>query len=231
MDDILVRPSPLSETVAAALASALDLGVRTIAKDASDDEFLGALDDSEVVIGVVGIEGSAWDFIGRSHDPLVLVPMVSGTRPGGTPGAIERILVPLDGTEEAAQAVCETARLFHTVGIELILLHVFDRTTVPACWDQSAHARAAWEEEFRAKLCASNFPHPHPRLTLCSGTPGENVVDIAAEHADLIVLGWSRRLLRGGARTVRTAIATATVPVMLVPVGADAPHSSGVRQP
>ncbi|NNH70495.1 universal stress protein [Nocardia uniformis] len=218
MNDILVRPSPVADAVAVALARTFDLGVRTTPKDASNDEFLYALDDPAAAIGVVSLECAAWDIIGCCRGPLVLVPAVATMRPGGTPGLIDRVLVPLDGTEEAVRAVSETARLFHRAGTEIIVLHVFDRTTVPACWDQAAHERTAWETEFRARFCVPHLPHPRPNLVLRSGTPGENVVDVAARQADLIVLGWSRRLDPGHAHTVRTTIDTATVPVMLIPV-------------
>ena len=52
-----------------------------------------------------------------------------------------------------------------------------------------------------------------------SGAPGEHVVSAAeAERADLIVLGWSQKLSTGRAGTVRQAILTSSVPVMLVPL-------------
>ncbi|MBF6180002.1 universal stress protein [Nocardia otitidiscaviarum] len=220
MTDILVRPAPTTEVIAADLARSLRLGTRYTPKDASDAEFLDALDDPDVLMGVVGFDDDVWWLLQHARDPLVLVPAVVTPRPGGTPGSIERVLLPLDGTEEAARAVAETAGLFHTAGIELVLLHVFDEHTVPACWDQSAHAREAWETEFRARFCRPLVPHPHPEITLCSGEPGEHVVEVAAREADLVVLGWSRRLAPDHARTVRAAVDAAAVPVMVIPVRA-----------
>ncbi|WP_306362885.1 universal stress protein [Nocardia sp. CC227C] len=218
MTDLLVRPAPATEMIAAGLARPLRLGTRCTPKDATDAEFLAALDDPDVLMGVVGFHDGVWWLLAHAGDPLVLVPAVVTARPGGTPGAVERVLLPLDGTEEAARAVSETARLFHTAGIELVLLHVFDARTVPACWDQPAHAREAWEAEFRARFRFPFVPHPCPEITLCSGEPGEHVVEVAAREADLVVLGWSRRPAPDHARTVRAAVGAAAVPVMLIPV-------------
>jgi hypothetical protein len=99
----------------------------------------------------------------------------------------------------------------------VVVLHVFDASTVPRFWDQAAHARRAWEEEFMTRFCAQ----PGARLELRSGAAGQQVVDVAAtEGVDLITLGWSQRLDPGRAQTVRRTVLEAAVPVMLVPLAA-----------
>jgi hypothetical protein len=127
------------------------------------------------------------------------------------------VLVPLDGTPEAAAAVAQTVGLFAGAGVDVVVLHVFDASTVPRFWDQAAHARRAWEEEFMTRFCAQ----PGARLELRSGAAGQQVVDVAAtEGVDLITLGWSQRLDPGRAQTVRRTVLEAAVPVMLVPLAA-----------
>ena len=114
--------------------------------------------------------------------------------------------------------MAETVEQFARAGVDLVALHVFDAETVPRFWDQAAHARRAWAEEFLARYCAQ----PGMRLELRSGVAGEHVLDVAeAERADMIALGWSQHLDPGRARTVRRTVRDAVVPVMLVPMASD----------
>jgi hypothetical protein len=143
---------------------------------------------------------------------VVVAPQLPATR---RPLVVARVLLPLDGSAEGAAAVAPTARLLADAGVDLVVLHVFDKVTVPRCWDQAAHARDCWEREFRARYC----PQPGARLQLRTGVAGDQVVTVAEqEHVDLIVLGWSQRLDPDRAATVRRTLGLAHVPVMLMPV-------------
>jgi nucleotide-binding universal stress UspA family protein len=188
-------------------------GDRTGRDDAN--RVLAALRKRDVLLSVVPRGGTArrgWqDLVRQAGRPVVLVP----ERPRPARPAVTRVLVPLDGTDEAAAAVAETVQLCAKAGADVVALHVFDAATVPRFWDQAAHARRCWEDEFLIRHCAV----PGVRLHLCSGTAAREVVDVAAaEDIDLIALGWSRRLDRGRARTVRRTVAGAAVPVLLVPL-------------
>ncbi|HSP20123.1 MAG TPA: universal stress protein, partial [Myxococcaceae bacterium] len=126
-----------------------------------------------------------------------------------------RVLLPLDGSWEAAAAVAPTAALLAHAGLELVVLHVFHAATVPPFWDQAAHFRSSWEPEFLARYS----PNPGVRLHLRSGVPGEQLVSVAAEErVHLIALGWSQRLDADRAATVRWVLRDARVPVLLMPV-------------
>ncbi|MBF6328411.1 universal stress protein [Nocardia transvalensis] len=214
MNHILVRPTEPAMAAAQAIADIIDGQVRAGPPDLDDDSFLHALSDPDITLGVVGLDGRGWRIVQHSDKPIVLVP--AHARPSVT---VKRILVPLDGTDESANAVAETVRLFRAAGTELVVLHVFHTDTAPAYWDQAAHHRAVWEQEFLARYCAPHFPGPAPALTLRTGAPGEHVCDVAADRADLIILGWSQRLEPGRAQTVRRTVRDADVPVMLVPTG------------
>ena len=161
------------------------------------------------------LEATTGFVISTCPRPIVVTPQTLEAR---QPLVISRVLLPLDGSREAAAAVAPTVRLLTDAGIDLVVLHVFDRTTVPRFWDQAAHARRSWEPEFLARYC----PYPAVRLHLRAGAPGEQVVTVAGqERVDLIVLGWSQRLDPDRAATVRRTIAEAQVPVMLMPVSPD----------
>jgi hypothetical protein len=206
------RPGPATAVVPVARAIADVLGATVRRTSAGRDAVLGHLERPDTVLGVVPRDHrSSWGIAGTAAKPVVLVPPAGVLVPQPV---ISRVLVPLDGTFESASAVTGTMELFGCAGVELIVLHVFDETTVPAFWDQAAHARREWEREFRARFCRS----VDARLELRSGVPADQVNQVAdAEGSQLIALGWSQRLDSGRARTVRGTIRDATVPVMLVP--------------
>lgn len=90
------------------------------------------------------------EFVRHCPKPVALIPAGCRTK---APEFISRIMVPLDGTIESAEAVAETVGLFAASGTDIVVLHVFDQTTVPKFWDQAAHARQWWDQEFN-NLCS-----------------------------------------------------------------------------
>lgn len=215
MAEVLAVQRPGAPAVVAPVADALAdlLGVEVSTTSEEGEAVLRHLERQDTVLGVVARDDPlSWRIATAAAKPVVLVP------PPGTPtpSKISRVLAPLDGTLESAGAVAEALKLFpHS---ELVVLHVFDRDTVPPFWDQAAHARRDWEHEFRARFCTP----PDARVELRNGAPEEHVAQVAAEeHAHLIALGWSQGLGDGRARTVRGTVHDATVPVILVPLRHD----------
>jgi len=153
-----------------------------------------------------------WQRVAAQADkPVVLVP--AGARNRSL--QVRRVLLPLDGTTQAAAAIAPTAERLARGGAELVVLHVFDAETVPRFWDQHAHASRAWTEEFLARYCSL----PGARLELRSGIAAEHVVKAArTEQADMIVLAWSQQLDHGRAPVVLRTVLEAEVPVILVPI-------------
>jgi hypothetical protein len=177
---------------------------------------LDELAAAEVLVAVMpdgtAMEGTTGYVISRCRKPVVVIPRTLASRP---PLVIARVLLPLDGSWEAAAAIAPTAELLSDAGVDLVVLHVLVEDTVPRFWDQAAHARRSWESEFLARYC----PQPGVRLRLRTGAPGEQVVTVAEqEQVDLVVLGWSQRLDPDRAATVRRTISEIGVPVMLMPV-------------
>ena len=179
-----VTEAPVIDT-AAALAEIAHAQVRRIslAGDLSAEQaaaqVLGALDSPGTVLAVLARDERSrpiWRRVAqRSARPVVLVPAAArGRRP-----EIRRVLLPLDGTAESAAAVAGAVEQFARAGVDLVALHVFDAETVPRFWDQAAHARRAWAEEFLARYCAQ----PGARLELRTGVAGERVLDVAEAEA------------------------------------------------
>jgi nucleotide-binding universal stress UspA family protein len=184
------------------------------------EQIVEQMSSRAVVGGVVGarqkpagprpVGSTALEVITRV-DKLVAVVPPRATVP--SPG-IGSILVPLDGTPTSAAAVQVLSETCARSGVEIVVLHVFDSSTMPSFWDQPFHAAEAYASEFLARFMAQ----PGARVRLRTGTPGEGVLDAATrESVDVIALGWSQQLDAGRAEVVRHVLSEALIPVLLVP--------------
>jgi nucleotide-binding universal stress UspA family protein len=179
-----------------------------------------ALSASDVALGVIGAKREAGDYriagsiagavIARSTSPLIVV----GPSTRQPDHRLSRVLVPLDGTAEAANAVREVIGLFTAPDVDVVVHHVFDKKTVPACWDQAQHAQESWAREFLARW----YNRPGAALTWQRGQASDAILDAATrEDADLIALAWAQNTSLGHADIVKSALLRARVPVLLVP--------------
>jgi nucleotide-binding universal stress UspA family protein len=178
---------------------------------------LAGEDAALVVLGLRGhpagprpAGGTALAVATRADKPVVAVPPEPRDP---APPSLHRVLVPLDGTAAAARAVEQVTRWFAGSGVEVVALHVFDAATVPRFWDRPEHDHDAWAREFLARNCPLGA-----RLRLGTGWPAMCVLEVAAgEGADMIALGWRRRLVAEHAAVVREVLACTHVPVLLLP--------------
>lgn len=149
----------------------------------------------------------------RLDKPVVLVPPELAA-----PGRLERVIVALDDTEHKAAALRDTIVLARRCGLDVVVLHVHEEASLPFFEDQPQHELPSWSREFLVRNC----PHAHElRLERRVGRASELLLRVACElEADLIALGWSRRLEPGRATVVRETLAASAVSVMLVPLRA-----------
>lgn len=202
---------------ASALANVLGLDVQWTQAPAAEepdrvDRVVAALERDDVDgVGVLGVNtpaGGCWDVLPRVAQPLLVVPEHASL----TPGSLTRVLVPLDGRAETAASVAGMAGRLRAGGVEVVAVHVFVSTTVPAFWDQAAHSHASWTAEFLRR----NLPGARD-LGLRRGEPAEEVLaEAAASGIDLLLLGWSQNLVEGKAQIVRECLLHGSVPVLLV---------------
>ncbi|MGN6609669.1 MAG: universal stress protein [Jatrophihabitans sp.] len=151
---------------------------------------------------------AAWQLATAVPTPLLLVPSQAVVPP-----RLRRVLLPLDGTVEASDAVAPIGARLQGHGVGLVVLHVFDADTVPAHWDQSVHAARDFAEEFRlrSRLDAD------ARLEIRSGVASADVLAVAREAGcDLVVLAWCQSLDDGRAATTRAIVSASHLPVLLV---------------
>ncbi len=179
-------------------------------------------DEMDVVALVMGTGGTgggarpvgsvAGDVITSVRVPVVLVPPATPS-----PFAIHRVLVPLAGDPGSAAPVGTAVRVVRARDIEVIVLHVFTDSSIPAFDDQPQHETDAWAREFLARYV--RLDESAVRLELRVGDPAEELLTLAEEsEADMIALGWAQDLSPAGARIVRPVLERSRVPVVLLPL-------------
>ncbi len=205
--------------VAAALATLLGCGSRQVrvppGEPAQQADAVAALlgEDDVAVVSADGPTSVCWELMRRAPAALVVLPPDPRV-----PRHVTEVLLPLDGAPDTAAAVAPMAQRLVDAGAHLRAMHVFDAGTAPAFWDQAAHSHEHWTEEFLLR----NLPAA-VELDLRRGrTCDEVVAEAERAGADLVMIGWAQDLGEGRARTVRRALDSGHVPVLLLPV----PHRS-----
>jgi nucleotide-binding universal stress UspA family protein len=194
--DVRLLRGPVSSTIAQAAAKA---------------------DVAAVVLGAGGRPGGP--SVGSSAERLIIsvpIPVVVVPTRASAPSRIRRVLVPLDGTRTASDALFHAVQLSAQPDVRFIVLHVHTGTSLPMFSDQSHHEVRAWSAEFlrrHARPISVTSP-----LRLRVGQARDEVLVVAAqERVDLIVLGWRQDLSAGRSAVVRSTLLRATVPVLLIP--------------
>jgi nucleotide-binding universal stress UspA family protein len=165
------------------------------------------------------------------RSPLLLV------RPGMRPlTSLRRILVPLEGSPSASDAMLRADEAFCTRGVEIVMLHVVGGEAphetgsfpAPRMMDQEHYEWGEWKEEFtmRFSQCPEGGRH---RVAVRVGAPGPTIVDEAREmRSDLLVVSWSATLAPDRAPVLRTLLERSPCPLLLVPAAPAAEAASEV---
>lgn len=182
-----------------------------------------------VAMGRRGHAPFTWLVLGGALGPLAIPMALQATRDesstsgrqirAGAPGAGPlRVLVGVDGSEEAREALRTVIRILGPRLGTLTLASVIDydtaRSELP--WDE--RDQALTELEWCAQL-ADGTDCPSPETVLLAGVPSEALVEHAREHGhDMLVIGTRGR---GASKLVLGSVAsrlarTAEVPVLLV---------------
>lgn len=210
-----------------ALARTANVSLRLL-PGSSVDSLTGALDAEDVLLGVLGSRGSpggrrpvgstTFAVIHKVKKPLVVVgPEVAADQTA----RLQRVLVPLDGSDATAEAIQAIARRLCASSVRVTALHVFDKEHVPQFLDHMPEALETWNTEFLERY----FEECEVRLETRAGESPAAVLEVAAtESADMIVLSWGQDLSPDRANLVREVLTSASVPVMLVPLKPGVPR-------
>jgi nucleotide-binding universal stress UspA family protein len=167
--------------------------------------------------------------IAGATQPILLI------RPEATPliirpgAALQRLLLPLDGTPTTARLLVPATALASRLGASVDLLYVADvgappdepgSIGAPQYVDQPQHEWPQWANEVSTRLgeaCAQCPPDMPVRTFLAQGDAGEAIARFAAEHeSDAVVLARRSRLEPGRAGVLRAILDQTPSPVLLV---------------
>jgi nucleotide-binding universal stress UspA family protein len=155
---------------------------------------------------------TALDLITSLLKPVAVVPPDAVRR-----SAVQRVLVPLEGTTATSLAPKGIIELAHDADLDIVVLHVHDAATLPSFTDQPQHQARAWADEFVARYCPWGIDKVSVELRV--GRPEEEILAAAEEtDAHLIALGWSQEIDWGRAPVVRELLERGRIPLLLVPV-------------
>jgi nucleotide-binding universal stress UspA family protein len=167
--------------------------------------------------------GTAARVLRAASDPLVLVP----PERGASPWHLQHLLVPHDGTPRTSVGLRPAVEIAGRAGAELLLLHVADLKAGPGepgslipplYMDHPQHEWPTWTSEFVhrfASLCV--LGHVQVRFRLAYGDPAAEVLRVAKEQSpDLLLLAWRGELDEPRAAILKTLVAEALCPVMVV---------------
>ena len=181
-------------------------------------------EDDEAVALVVGtraraqgereIGSTALEVVTTVHKPVFAIPP---HLPGDF--AVQRVLVPLEGTPSTSSAY-PVVDMPEADQVDIVILHVLEEHMLPAFSDQPQHEWEAFGREFLARY--SPWPIEHVRLETRVGRPEEHILPVAREtKCDVIALAWAQELAPGRARIVRDTLRHGTFPILFVPVKAE----------
>ena len=173
--------------------------------------------DGDVAAVVLGLRGAEHGKLPGGSTAMAVVTTVRRpvivTPPTAHVVGIDRVLVPLEGTEDST-ALPRIVGPLARGGARIVPLHVFIPSTVPSFWDQPHHAAPAWSSGFLARF----GPPEAEDLWLRCGDVTDAVLDVVGRAAiDLVALTWTQDITGAHAPVVRALLARSPVPVLLEP--------------
>ena len=207
---------------AEAIAEAAGVAFRCVG-GATVPALLQAIAAEETVGAVIGARGALTGPTPAGHTalavaeevakPVVVVPPDLAARPREP----AKIVVPLDGTPETAEAVRDLVHLIAGRRAEIVVVHVFDTRTVPRFLDRPARDLETLGREFLERYCREIGA----RFVWRTGSARGAVAELAEGDGNaLVVLAWNGNLSSGHGAVVAEVLARARIPVLLLPVSA-----------
>jgi nucleotide-binding universal stress UspA family protein len=155
--------------------------------------------------------------------PVVVVPPNVGRIE-----ALESVLVPVEGTVEPVPRKLEEMLRGEEPALEVIVLHVYDESTLPSFTDQPQHEHDAWAREFLKRHCP--WEVGRLRLEVRMGKSEDVIPRMVRQTAvDLVAVGWGQEIGEGRAPVVRALLTHGRTPVMLVPAEEGAEREEAIR--
>jgi len=157
--------------------------------------------------------------------PQTLLVLRQGMRPIAS---LRRIMVPLEGSPSASEAMRVTDDAFCGRGREIVVMHVGTADMpdepgslpAPRMVDQEQYEWSSWHEEFTMRFAACPQGGRHRTVVRVGDPPTMIIAEAARLPADLIVVAWGGVTAPGRSLIVRRLLGEASCPLLLVPVPA-----------
>lgn len=218
LEAVHVRETPAGAAVASDAAASRGITCRmeddpvpeTLTRLAGEDEVVAlVLGARNIPSGASAPGHVAVETLVAVGKPVLIVPPDTSR-----PARLQRVLVPLDGTLQTADALAAAIEFACDSGMHVRIVHVHDESCFPRFEDQPQHESAAWADEFLRRYCSGK----HLPVVIRVGVPAEEILATSAENDDdLVMLAWSRNLAGGRARVVRELLARSRLPLLLFP--------------
>ena len=155
--------------------------------------------------------------------PQMLFVLRRGMRPIVS---LRRIVVPLEGSPSASEAMRVTDEAFCGRGREIVVMHVGTADTpdepgslpAPRMIDQEQYEWSSWHEEFTMRFAACPQGGRHRTVVRVGDPPAMIIAEAARLPADLIVVAWGGVTGAGRSLFVRRLLDEAPCPLLLVPL-------------
>ena len=135
-----------------------------------------------------------------------------------------RILIPLDGTPDSAQAFDASFDIIREAKADIDVVHILnldnegeeDSIKAPYYVDHSYQEWSLWSEEFLKRFFPYNPTDTHVKLHVSTHNPAEEILSFAKKNKnDLVVLAWNGKLSSGHGEVLKKIIREISCPILL----------------
>lgn len=186
---------------------------------------------SLIVLGTHGLGGFRKLFFGsvtervlrKTMTPVLAVPLDERHRTSDAPYIVGGVLMAIDLDETALPMALAAHQIATALGVTLTLVHAVPPLQAAGAWtaafDEERPARVERTRTSLGLIAQVIDPHDPPSVLVRSGTPAEEIADVAASMKDPLIvvgLGGGWMLHRPGSTAYRV-LCLATVPVLALP--------------
>ncbi|OGI23425.1 MAG: hypothetical protein A2287_02525 [Candidatus Melainabacteria bacterium RIFOXYA12_FULL_32_12] len=141
----------------------------------------------------------------------------------------KNVLIPLNGSPGAAQALEPTMAILSKTNAEIDLLHISvsemkhpaesGMYTVPYYEDHPQHEWPSWSKEFLRRFGPTLKNHFKVEFFVSTGDPAEHIINFSKDHNnDLIAMAWHGKLAPPHANILRRVMYETPCPVLLTKI-------------
>lgn len=194
----------------------------TLVKGEPVEELVALSREPEVAAVVVGARGRpggrrpaghlALELATHADAPVVIVPPEASP-----PERLQRVLVAMEGTPAKARSLKRALELAVGAGLEMVVVHVDDESTIPSFSDQIQYEAEIYAKEFLTRFVPNA---PDARLELRIGAPADEILSTMDEvEPEILAVGWPQSDDPDRGVVVRQLLEHSRIPVLLVPLG------------